>query len=89
LAQGVGSDHPTENSMNMDNLETRIPPPTTLSPMSVMERIHLNDINRLIMRNMKRVVDLIHSLLVHLMKLETICSKETLLLDLLDRLIST
>jgi len=74
--------------MNMDNLEMLTPPRTTLSPMSLMERIHLNDINLLIMRNMKRV-DLIHSLLVHLMKLETICLKETYLLDLLDHLIST
>jgi len=84
----VDFDHQTENLMNMDNLETLIPPRTTHSPMSVMERIHLNDINLLIMRSMKKV-DLIHSLLVHLMKLEIICSKETLLLDLLDRLIST
>jgi hypothetical protein len=74
--------------MNMDNLETLIPPRTILSPMCPMERIHLNDTNLLIMRNMKRV-DLIHSLLVHLMKLETICLKETYLPDLLDRLIST
>jgi hypothetical protein len=88
LAQGVDFDHQMENLMNMDNLETLIPPRTTLSPMSVMERIHLNDINLLIMRNMKRV-DLIHSLLVHLTKLETICLKETYLPDLLDLLIST
>ena len=81
-------DHLMGNLMNMDNLEMLTPPRTTLSPMSLMERIHLNDINLLIMRNMKRV-DLIHSLLVRLMKLETICLKETLLLDLLDRLIST
>jgi hypothetical protein len=76
--------------MNMDNLETLILPRTIHSPMfpMVMERIHLNDINRLIMRNMKRV-DLIRSLLEHLMKLEIICLKETYLPDLLDHRIST
>jgi len=77
--------------MNMDNLETLIPPRTIHSPMPVMEmeRIHLNDTDLLIMKSMRRVVDLIHSLLVHLTKPETICLKETFLLDLLDRLIST
>lgn len=78
-----------ENSMNMDNPETLIPPRTIPSPMLVMERIHLNDTNLLIMRNMRRVVDLIHSLLVRLMKLEIICLKGTFQPDLLDRLIST
>ena len=77
--------------MNMDNLETLMQPHTIHSPMLVMEmeRTHLNDTNLLIMRNMRRVVDLIHSPLVHSTKPETICLRETYLLDLLDHLIST